>query len=63
MITYEDECVGCPKELGCFGNACPNLNVPHYYCDRCGYEVDKLRDFNGEQLCDDCILKEFEEVK
>ena len=36
---YEDECVGCPKELGCMGNACPNRNVPHYDCDECGEEL------------------------
>ena len=29
MIKYYDECVGCPAELGCIGNGCPYLNIPH----------------------------------
>ena len=41
MIRYEDECVGCPPEMGCLGSICPNRNVPHYFCDYCGEEVDE----------------------
>ena len=54
MIKYEDECVGCPPERGCLGSACPNRNVPRYYCDRCGEEVDAYFDIDGEMICDDC---------
>ena len=54
MIKYENECVGCPPERGCLGSACPNRNVPHYYCDRCGEEVDSYFDIDGEMVCDDC---------
>ena len=35
MIKYENECVGCPPEMGCLGDECSNRNVPHYYCDKC----------------------------
>ena len=54
MIKYEDECVGCPPEMGCLGSACPNRNIPRYYCDKCGEEVDAYFDINGEMVCDDC---------
>lgn len=56
MVTYEDECIGCPTEMGCLGDTCPNKNVPHLYCDNCGKEVDELRDYNDEQWCEKCIL-------
>lgn len=54
MIKYENDCVGCPPEMGCLGSSCPNRNVPYYYCDRCGEEVDAYFDINGEMICDDC---------
>ena len=38
----------------CLGSACPNKNVPHYYCDECG-EEDDLYDFDNRQLCIECI--------
>lgn len=62
MIKYEDECVGCPKDMGCLGKYCPNRNVPHLYCDHCGEEVSELREYDGEQWCEDCILEEFDIV-
>lgn len=63
MIKYENECVGCPPEMGCMGSACPNSNVMHLICDKCGEEVERLRDYDGEQWCDDCILNEFDIVE
>lgn len=62
MRKVEDECVGCTNiGLYCIGSSCPNRNVPHYYCDRCGNE-DKLYCYDGEELCEECLLKEFEVV-
>lgn len=64
MIKYENECVGCPKEMGCMGDACPNRNVPHYYCDECGEEIVEglsYRDYyttdGSDHLCKDCFNK------
>lgn len=62
MIEYENECIGCPPEMGCMGDACRNRNVPHYYCDECG-EEDTLYKFNGEELCVDCLLRQLEMVE
>lgn len=63
MIKLEDECVGCAKELGCLGSACKYKDVPHLYCDDCGDEADELYDFDGEQLCDKCLLERFPKVE
>lgn len=55
MIEYEDFCVGCPKEMGCLGSACPNKNVPVLTCDICGKETDELYEFDAEHYCMDCL--------
>lgn len=60
MKVIENECVSCG--LPCMGNACPYQNVPHYYCDRCGEETT-LYHYDDDELCADCLLKEFEIVE
>ena len=58
--VYEDECVGC--DTHCMGSACPNKNVPHYYCDgECGEEFapSELYNYEGEMLCSKCLLDKF----
>ena len=63
-VVYEDECVGCPQEMGCFGSACPNKNAAHYYCDECRDEVEMLYEYdNGRELCEKCLLKQFKVVE
>lgn len=57
MITYENECVGCPTEMGCMGSSCPNRNVKHLICDECQDDVDELYNYDGQQLCEYCLLK------
>ena len=56
MITYEDECVGCPAEMGCMGDACPNKNVRHLYCDRCNADVETLYVYYGQEFCLHCLI-------
>lgn len=63
MVKYENECVGCPKEMGCIGSSCPYVHVPHYYCDDCESEDDKFYHFYfgwGEDTdkiyCRECVL-------
>lgn len=60
MKRIENECVNC--DLHCIGSSCPNLNVVRYYCDECGYEA-KLRRYDGRELCEDCLLLEFDVVE
>lgn len=62
MIVYENECVGCPPEMGCLGTACKNRNVPHFYCDECGDETT-IYEYEGRELCINCIEGMLDEVK
>lgn len=61
MKRIENDCVGCPPEMGCLGSSCPYRNNPHYYCDQCG-EEKPLYHFDDEELCIDCIEKQLEKV-
>lgn len=58
MITYEDECVCCPKELGCLGSSCPYMNVKHFRCDWCDEDLDpsELRYYKNQHICKECYL-------
>ena len=64
MIRVENDCVGsCPQ--GCMGSGCPYRNVRHYYCDECHEEFGpgELREYDGKQLCEKCILDQFSVVE
>lgn len=65
MVFYSNECCGCAAPAyPCLGKNCPNQSVPHYICDSCNEEVDILyRSFDGQQLCENCILSNFSEVE
>lgn len=60
MKKIENECIDCG--LPCIGNSCPYRSVTRFYCDKCGKE-DKLYYYDHEELCADCLLKEFEVVE
>lgn len=63
MTKYENECVGCHAEIGCLGSSCPNRNVPHFFCDECGDEADKLyNDGYGSELCKECAVKAMNQI-
>lgn len=61
MKKIENECVGCPQEMGCIGNACPYKRVTHFYCDQCG-EDGAMYVIDNEDLCEECAEKYLEEV-
>ena len=54
MKRYENMCVGCPPEIGCLGNTCPQKNVLMYDCDVCQSEEAKYI-WDGDDYCIDCI--------
>ena len=54
MVRFEDECVGCPPEMGCLGSCCPNRNVRRLYCDKCEQEITKMYVIDGDEFCKDC---------
>lgn len=57
MVKYESGCVSCG--LPCLGSACPHNRVTVLVCDRCHDEVDELYEVGSEDLCEDCLKKEF----
>lgn len=59
MKKTENDCVDCG--LPCIGYYCPYRNVTHFYCDDCG-EEEQLYEFDGEELCIDCIEKRLKKV-
>ena len=63
MTEYENDCVGCPPEIGCLGSTCPNRKIPHTYCDKCGDEalIYSLDD-DDEQLCEECMIRKLNDL-
>lgn len=58
MINYEDECCGCATEsYPCLGSSCSQRHVPHMYCDKCEDEVEELYEYDGQQICEDCLIQ------
>lgn len=62
MRIHTNECVGCPSNLPCIYNSCPYYNVERFYCDECKSE-DTLYEFDGQELCIDCIIKQLTVVE
>lgn len=49
-----DGCVDCG--LPCMGKSCPYWEVEERFCDKCGEETSQLYEYNGKELCEDCLL-------
>lgn len=62
MRRTENECVGCPPNLACLYRACPFYEVNRYYCDECNDETI-LYEFDGQELCIECIKKRLDVVE
>ena len=60
MIKYRNECCYCHTE----GDPCNGRHkrVAHYYCDKCKNEWEHIYRFDGMELCENCVIKELEEV-
>lgn len=62
MIEFQDNCVGpCPQ--GCMGPGCPKRHEAVLVCDSCESECEELYDYEGEQLCKDCLLEAVPKVE
>lgn len=61
MIYYESECVSCG--FPCLFESCPYYKVMHSKCDKCGEEDVRLYDYDGTEMCKECLLKEFDVVE
>lgn len=60
MFVIEHECVDCG--MPCSYGWCKYYGVKRYYCDDCK-EEDKLYEFEGDELCADCVLKRLPKVE
>ena len=65
MLRVENQCCDCATDnYPCIGELCPNRNVPVYYCDECGFEIDgDVYEVDGEELCEDCLKDMFKKVE
>ncbi len=57
MERYENDCVDCGIYGKC-GSCALNEEYAHYYCDRCGGEIDEDEHYSNEEyedLCEDCL--------
>lgn len=61
MVRIESDCCDC--DLPCLYGSCPHYQIIVYECDDCGYEVDKLYHYDGQELCIDCIEHRLERVE
>lgn len=57
MRYQTSDCRDCG--LPCIHESCPYYRVEHFKCDFCNEEDVKLYDYNGYEICEDCLLKEF----
>lgn len=57
MRELENDCVECETCVNC-GRGFYMV----YCCDECG-EEDALYYYDGDELCEDCLLKKFDKVE
>lgn len=60
MVKRESGCVSCG--LPCLGRACPHYEEITLVCDKCGHSVDDLYEYDGGQVCEECLINNFTKV-
>ena len=58
MIDYEDNCVCCDRCV-----ECGRKRQLVMYCDRCECVTEELYEYEGEQLCGECLLEVYPKVE
>ncbi len=61
MRYYESGCVDCG--FSCRSEACPYYKITVFKCDFCKEEDVKLYHYYGHEICEECLLKEFDIVE
>lgn len=61
MQYYSNDCVNCG--LPCIFEACLYYKVKHFKCDFCKEEDVRLYEYDGYEICENCLLKEFDVVE
>lgn len=61
MTKYENHCCDCAVPgYPCLGSACPFINVPVSYCDKCKCEIDgDVYEVDGYDLCEECLKDKY----
>ena len=61
MKKIENHCCSCAAPgYPCLGSACPNINVPVYYCDKCKEEIEgDVYEADEQELCESCLCDKF----
>ena len=64
MKKIINECCACATDsYMCLGSACPNRNVPVWYCDKCDPKclepLEDVYEADGKDLCENCLLDMF----
>lgn len=49
--------------MPCLYDSCPYYKVEHFQCDYCREEDVTLYYYGGNEVCESCLLKEFEVVE
>lgn len=63
MIKYENHCCDCAVPgYPCLGSACPYVNVPVYYCDKCKGDINAEYDADGEHFCEEHTKEYLKEI-
>lgn len=66
MVRIENQCCDCAVPgYPCMGSSCPRRHVRIYECDDCGVELEQgeLYEYDGEELCIDCIKERLSVVE
>lgn len=58
-IEIANDCVMCPDYCRHCGRD-KDYKIVHLTCDKCGEEFHTLYEYDGQELCEDCLLEEFE---
>ena len=58
MVEIRNDCVGCEHCVHCGQD-----HSLYMVCDECGSEVDGLWEYEGEQLCEECLLEAVPKVE
>lgn len=64
MVKRVRGCCGCEAHNTANCVSCPERESVELICDFCGNdEVEKLYWYGDSQICEDCLLAEFDEVE
>lgn len=64
MVREKNNCCGCATPTyPCLGDSCPLRHTKALICDECKSEVNRLYEYEGRQLCEECLLKQFTTIE